>query len=134
MSHSSDEHPLRWDIAEEHLDEAAFLFRQREKDRVSPLYTLQELADGVEGRLLAHVDALVLGGPRVARRLLLPRLTAESEAESFAAGFTLLGMGEEWLEAILDVLLTGEPHQRDGLRHALSLAARPDLGPRLTAV
>ncbi|ATB41513.1 hypothetical protein CYFUS_006979 [Cystobacter fuscus] len=133
MPRPTDPPPLRWDIAEEHLDEAAFLLNRWEESLSSPLYTPREVAGGPEERLLAHVDALALGGPQVARRLLLPRLAADSREESFAAGLSLLGMEEDWSGAILDVLQEGEPHQREGLREALRLSSRPGLAPHLLA-
>ena len=59
--------PIRWDIAKEHLDEAAFLRQLWEQSLCSPQYSLAEIAQGPEERMLAHLDALVLGGARVAR-------------------------------------------------------------------
>ncbi|MCP3168174.1 TIGR02270 family protein [Myxococcus qinghaiensis] len=131
MSRPTTPPPLHWDIAEEHLDEAAFLFKRWEESLSSPLFTPQEVADGPEERMLAHVDALALGGPRVARGLLLPRLSADSREESFAAGLALLGMEEDWSEAVLGVVQEGEPHQREGLREALRLTSRAGLEPHL---
>ncbi|WP_049872402.1 hypothetical protein [Myxococcus hansupus] len=69
----------------------------------------------------------------MARRLLLPRLSAESREESFVAGLALLGMDADWSASILDVLLEGEPAQREGLRDALRFSGRPGLEPRLLA-
>ena len=68
-----------WDIVEEHLDEAEFLWEQWEHALLAPNYTLDELADGPEARLLAHLDGLVVGGPEVARRLLIPTLDEDVE-------------------------------------------------------
>src|SRR3970040_2093467 len=56
---------LFWEVQQEHLDGAAFLFTRWEHALRSPLLTLREVATGVEERLLAHVDGLVLGGEPV---------------------------------------------------------------------
>ena len=66
---------ILWDVVEEHLDEAAFLWTQWERGLQSPLYKLHELRDRVEERMLAHLDGLVVGGEAVAQRLLYPALT-----------------------------------------------------------
>src|SRR6185369_14237639 len=50
----------RWDILEEHLAEAAFLWEQWELALDAANYSLDEVAAGPEERLRAHLDALVL--------------------------------------------------------------------------
>ena len=65
---------VRWDICEEHLDEAAFLWDRGERALNAPNYAIGEVAVGPEERLLAHLDGLVLGGQPVADKLLLPAL------------------------------------------------------------
>lgn len=80
---------MRWDILEEHLDEAAFLWSRWEQVLVAPHYTLAEVA-GLEARLLAHLDGLVLGGPAVAARLLEPALESEEPERACAAALCLL--------------------------------------------
>jgi uncharacterized protein (TIGR02270 family) len=131
----NQESAIRWDIVEEHLDEAAFLYGQWEAALRSPLYTLQEIADGPEERLLAHLDGLVLGGPRVAKRLLLPALESDEPGFVFAATFALVDGGRpEDFDAVLAALEKGEPEQRAAIRRALGVVPCPDLGQRLAAV
>jgi uncharacterized protein (TIGR02270 family) len=127
--------PIRWDIVEEHLDEAAFLYGQWEDALRSPLYTLAEIADGPEGRMLAHIDGLVIGGPRVAKKLLLPALAADEPGLVFAAAFALVdGDRPEDFEAVIDALKKGEPAQRAAIRRALAVVPRLDVGQRLAAL
>ncbi|MBL9101082.1 MAG: TIGR02270 family protein [Myxococcales bacterium] len=126
-----------WDIVEEHLDEAEFLWEQWEASLVAPNYVLSEVEEGPEARLLAHVDGLVVNGPRVVERLLLPTL-ADVDAEPTrvrAAALALLhAPGEAGLAAVL-AGLRELPPQRPELARALEccdsgpLAAR--LGPLL---
>jgi uncharacterized protein (TIGR02270 family) len=123
---------IRWDLAEEHLDEAAFLSAQWEAALRSPDFTLEEIAAGPEERLLAHLDALVLGGARVAKRLLLPALEAEDPGAVFAASFALAEGGRPGeLEAVLAMLARAGQSQRAAIRRALAVAPRQDLAQKL---
>lgn len=70
---------ILWDVVEEHFDEATFLFDQFESLLHHPMLTLADLERTVESRLLAHLDGLVVGGPLVAERLLIPALTQIGE-------------------------------------------------------
>lgn len=70
---------ILWDVVEEHLDEATFLFSQFESLLDHPLLTRADLERSVESRLIAHLDGLVVGGASVAQRLLLPALSEFSE-------------------------------------------------------
>jgi uncharacterized protein (TIGR02270 family) len=89
---------LRWDVFEEHLSEAEWLVERWESAALSSRYNLGELKNLIEKRLLAHVDALVLGGGEVADRLLWPFVTGEMEegaSKTTAAALGLLyGAGE----------------------------------------
>jgi uncharacterized protein (TIGR02270 family) len=126
---------IRWDIAEEHLDEAAFLRQLWEEALRSPDYSLAEIAEGPEERMLAHLDGLVLGGARVARRLLLPALGGEEPGPVFAAAFALLASEDgDFAEPVLEALARAEPPARAAIRRALALAPVPALGPRLAAL
>jgi uncharacterized protein (TIGR02270 family) len=124
--------PIRWDIAKEHLDEAAFLRQLWEQSLCSPQYSLAEIAQGPEERMLAHLDALVLGGARVAKKLLLPALTSDEPDTVFAAAFALLASEDgDFLRDVLRALETTEAEQKTAVRRALELA--PATGERLKA-
>lgn len=123
----------RWDIVEEHLDEAEFLWGMWEHGLRSPRYTLDTLARGPEARLLANLDALVVNGPAVAPRLLVPALVDGPPPRVSAAAAALLADPEPaGLAAVLDAW-SGLPAQRPALARALACAARHDLGPLLRA-
>src|SRR3990172_12448468 len=53
---------LRLEIVEEHLDEAAFLYRRWESALRSPTVALADVACGPEELLLAQLDALAVAG------------------------------------------------------------------------
>jgi hypothetical protein len=85
-----------WDVVEEHLDEAEFGVEQFERAMQSPLLTLERLAGGCEGRLLAHVDGLLVGGAPVYERLLKPLLDSPDAgqcARLTAAGLVAIEAG-----------------------------------------
>jgi uncharacterized protein (TIGR02270 family) len=126
---------IRWDIIEEHLDEAAFLYGQWEEALRSPLYTLAEIAEGPEERMLAHLDGLVLGGAPVAKKLLLPALGSDEPAVVFAAAFGLLDGGRpEDFESLVAALEKGEPPRRAAIRRAFGVVTQPEVGQRLAAL
>jgi len=123
-----------WDVVEEHLDEAEFLWDQWEHGLVAPNYTLDELADGPEARLLAHIDGLVVHGTHAATRLLLPALEAEETGRvSAAATALLLGELQAGLDALMEVL-RDLPEQRPGLLRALECVPDPQVIPRMQAL
>ena len=104
MSDSEFE-PL-WDIVEAHLDEAEFLWGMWKRSLVAPNYTLDEVAEGPEERLLAHIDGLVVNGPLVARKLLIPALEDEEPDRVSAATLALLLGPQEHggVDAVIEAL------------------------------
>jgi uncharacterized protein (TIGR02270 family) len=120
--------PLAWDIFEEHLDEAAWLWTFREKSLDSPVYTIADVAKGPERRLRAHLDGLVLGGTRVAERLLLPALVAGKAASSVAAWALVQAEDFDHQDAVFAALATSDPPVQAAIARALALSPRADLG------
>src|SRR5690349_14801760 len=110
------------DVLEEHLDEAAFLWSQWERALVAPHSVLNEVA-GLEERLLAHVDGLVIGGVPVAGRLLIPALEELADlGRVFVAAYTLLGSGEpSSIEAVRKALDAAPPETLPAFQRALEL-------------
>ncbi len=86
------ENQILWDVVEEHLDEAAFLVGQWCSARLSPSYTLSELREGPQERLMAHVDGLVVNGPCARERLVLPVLENQEDDFERAAAAMLTAM------------------------------------------
>ncbi|WP_090491112.1 TIGR02270 family protein [Myxococcus virescens] len=119
---------VRWELLERHLEEAEFLWTQWEHGLWSPELTLASLAEGDEGRLRAHLDALVLGGSAAATRLLLPALTSEDPARVASAAWALLSAEDaDWREPVFQQLEQGAEETHPGLLRALELLDRPDL-------
>ncbi|MFE8605223.1 TIGR02270 family protein [Archangium violaceum] len=117
---------MQQELLEEHLGEATFLWTSWESALDSSAFTLAELAEGPEERLLAHLDALVLGGPSASQKLLHPGL-AQGEGDIVtASALALLSTGDAGQEArVLEALEQGEAEARPWLRRALELGASP---------
>ncbi|NMO13789.1 TIGR02270 family protein [Pyxidicoccus fallax] len=125
--------PLRWDILEEHLNEAAFRWNQWEKALDAPDYTLEEATE-LEEHVAAHVDGLVLGGEPVVERLLVPALADEPERVVAAALALLQADGPYGPAAVLAALPAAEPPALGALRRAFELGPTPAIPPALTAL
>jgi len=82
---------MRWDIVEEHLESAAFLWSQRAARLRSPRALLADL-HGLEARLFAHLEGLRRAGPAASERLLEPALAGD-DAEQAAAATLALASG-----------------------------------------
>lgn len=114
--------PILWDVVEEHLEEAAFLYTQWEQALISPLYKLEEVRDRVEERMLAHLDGLVVSGGLVAERLLLPALQTGTDGLAFAgAAALLLQSSAQADEAVVAAVRAAAPPQLAELQRALQL-------------
>lgn len=125
--------PLLWDLYEEHLDEAAFLWGQWERAMDAAHYTLADVIEGPEERLRAHLDGLVLGAKPVAERLLFPALGDDDVGKVSAAAWALLHAEDaDHLPAVFDALTKADKKEtRAALARAFELSERPDLAARL---
>lgn len=124
---SAPEELILWDIIDEHLEGAGFLWTLWESTLVAPDYTLQEVAQGEEIRMLAHIRGLVVGGEPVARRVLIPALAHDDPELVFAAALALL-MGEDRAGArVLGALVEACDEGRYPLVRALQLARPGEL-------
>jgi uncharacterized protein (TIGR02270 family) len=133
-----DETLILWDVIEEHLDEAEFLFEMWERAIVAPDYTWHDVERSFGDRLHAHLDAIVIAGEPAARRLLNPGLEdVESEKNRAAAcALAFLEMpGEEhsWrvFQALVNAPEGGE--LRAGIARALEVSGRKGLEDELKA-
>jgi len=101
------EHLILWDVVEEHLEEAGFLNTARLSALNDPEYTLREVADGPEARMLAHLDGLVVAGPVAARRLFAKQLDGfdEDRPEDLVAASAALFLLRDF-EPLREVLLS----------------------------
>lgn len=115
--------PILWHVVQEHLDEAAFFWRQRERDLRAAHHALSDVAEGDERRLLAHLEGLRVGGPRVAERLLLPALSEEEGPMRAASAYALLAAdATRWGASVLGSLQDASPEERAWLARALALS------------
>ena len=115
---------ILWDVIEEHLDEAEFLFERWNRALFQPSFNLDELAKSFEPRLFAHIDALLVGGPDVAQSFLLPALlSAETSPRATAAGLALLADPDgTWTDAVIEAAPQVKAPLQAALIHALILS------------
>jgi len=107
------------DILEEHFEELAFLWGQRQEALYSPEYTLPELLD-LEERIEAHVQGLLVGSENTIG-FIEGGLSQDEPLEVFAAAYTLLRLNiESAARQVMDAFLQAEGPQLDGIREALS--------------
>jgi uncharacterized protein (TIGR02270 family) len=119
---------ILWDIYEEHLSEAAWLWGEWEQSLDSPLYAIGDVASGPEERLLAHLDGLVLGGEPVAKKLLLPALAGEDAGEVAAATWALLQAEDaDHQDAVIEALKAAPPPAVAAMARAISLSPAADI-------
>lgn len=127
---------ILWDVVEEHLDEAEFLYEQWEACSTSAMFTREELTSGPEARLEAHLDGLRVAGPPVLSRLISPIVDDESAeyARLVVSLLTLLSVGD-WpanFQTVVSLLHNGESLQRRAAFQALLLSERTEV-PRALA-
>lgn len=120
---------ILWNVVERHLDEAEFLFEQWESAISSPVYILDEVGATLEGRLLAHLHGVALGGNAVAERLLHPALDDEIDTEKAtvaALGALSMANRDEWQEVLEALLFTQDRDLRAAIARAVALFDAPD--------
>jgi uncharacterized protein (TIGR02270 family) len=122
----------RWDIYEEHLDEASFLWMRWERCLLAPDYSLPETAEW-DARLLAHLEALTSAHAIIAERLLWPALESDELERQCAAAYTLLAGGAD-LERMLRLVEDDVPGMAAALQRALGLVDWPGRSGRLRAL
>lgn len=122
---------LLWDVLEEHLDEAEYLWGVWEQSLVAPNYALGDVAEHAESRLFAHIEGLVAGGAPAASRLLVPALESDDfDRVCAAAAALLLAPGESGVRAVL-AAVHELPTQRPALVRALACSDRADVRARV---
>ncbi|MFP2926893.1 TIGR02270 family protein [Pyxidicoccus sp. 3LG] len=121
----------RWDIYEEHLDEASFLWMRWERCLLAPHYDLSETAE-LEERLLAHLAALAEPGGAIAKRLLWPALESDEPSRQCAAAYALLASGgEQALDPLLRLIEADLPGLAAAAQRAMELGPWPGCTERL---
>lgn len=129
---STEPSAVLWDVLEEHLDEAAFLWARRLRCSRAADHSLHEVERGPERRLLAHIHGLAVAGETAARRLLLPMLREGDAASAGAAALALLQRRDDYsLDAVLAALADAPAAPYRGILQALQLTDRPNLTRQL---
>lgn len=120
---------ILWEVIEEHFEEAEFLFESWQSTLHSPDYTLDELGETIEQRLAAHLDGLLIGGPKVAEKLLYPAIKeANDPAQATVAALVLLQTDDRAdMYQVFDALKNTKDTQQQALALALTLSERPKL-------
>ena len=130
QTRSPREVPVLWDIMEEYVDETEFALERFEAALDDPEYNLQELAEGIEEKIHACIDGLVIGGPQVVDRLLIPAMedaASEEPARTTAVALALLAANRR------DVVHDCLAHASDIVRVATARACALDLSPTMDA-
>jgi uncharacterized protein (TIGR02270 family) len=109
------------DILEEHLEELAFLWGQRQFALRSPDYTFRAFAD-LEERIQAHLAGVLVVGDE-SLPLLEEELSGDDSLLSFASGFALIHRRDASSNtAVIDAFRNSQGQRLEALRQALSHA------------
>ena len=121
-----------WDVIEEHLDEAEFLWTQWERALTAHDDTLDGIEERLEERLFANVDGLVSGGDPVREKVLLPALEEAEGPARIAAAYALAVSNSGDARAAVIAKLA-DPAARADVERALGLATSEGLTNALVA-
>lgn len=124
------------DVVEEHLDEAAFLWKRWESSLDSPIHTYDEVLRGEQRRLFAHLDGLIVGGAPAAEQVLWPALEADDREKVAAAALALLSSEDgDYLGRITELFAGAEAEAIvDGLGCAFERAEHPGVARAMIAI
>ena len=123
------EWPILWPVVERHFRDATFLGRLRDRALDSLRQTLSDLERSAERRLIAHIDGLVVAGPRALPRLLALRPGAAEAPARPCAGRERGGTGAALDELSDDVDAVGLRIRRGSSFHGMALNVDVDLEP-----
>jgi uncharacterized protein (TIGR02270 family) len=123
----SFEVPILWDIMEEYVDETEFALERFESALDDREYNLQEVADGPEEKIDACIDGLVIGGPQVVERLLIPGLDEAAGEPPRATALVLALLAANRRNVVHDCFA----HSSETLRAAAARACALDVSPTL---
>lgn len=127
---------ILWDVVEEHLDEAAFLWKRWENSLDSPVHSYQDVLRGEQRRLFAHLDGLIVGGAAVAEQLLLPALEKEDREQAAVAALALLNFEQgNYLPQVVEIFSAAQKEELlDGIGCALEQAEHAGVTRAMIAV
>lgn len=84
---------VSWAIVEETLDDAVFLWQRRDGKLAAHDWTLSDLENWVEDRLVGAVEGLVVAGDAGVDRFLGPGLTSDEPSHVAVSSYALLSSG-----------------------------------------
>ncbi|WP_163997745.1 TIGR02270 family protein [Pyxidicoccus caerfyrddinensis] len=121
-------------IYEEHLNEACFLWWRWEGALRSERHDMRAVV-ALEGRLLAHLDGLVVGGEPVIQEFVKPVLEVPETREhlSVAAFVWLAGSGQDAVSEVFQMWRSAPEGLESAYQRALELCGRPGLEKALLA-
>jgi uncharacterized protein (TIGR02270 family) len=112
------------EILEEHWSEAEYLLERFDQVLDQPLLTIGALGRGIEERLLAHVDGLVVAGEPGLRHLLVPGLAEINSLSPFRVGAGIMALvSGGHLAAVWQTLRRANGPTRDVALRACALPA-----------
>ncbi len=124
-----------WDILDIHFGDAEFLWDQWERCLVAPGRTLDDVASREERRLVAHLDALLVGGAPVAKRLLIPTLEEAAGTPVAVAAYALLSSAQApQVERVLSRVCARDEARWEAMARALELADVAGLDAHLVSL
>jgi uncharacterized protein (TIGR02270 family) len=124
--------PVFWDIVEESLDEAEFLWSRWEAALVAPNQRLDDISTWIEDRLSGSIDGLMAPGVAGIDRVLGPALESDNPSRIAAAAHALIAGGTvEGIALFRATLAKAEPPVRTAMRRGLELVDRADIQPLL---
>ena len=121
-----------WDVIEESLDEAQFLWRRWEDALSTHARDLAGVAFWIEGRLLAAIDGVRAGGDAAIEHLLVPALEGKDVPRATAAAHALAIEGDERsFSALASAFRAAEGPKLDVFRRAVELSPSDSLIARI---
>ncbi|MGH2708464.1 MAG: hypothetical protein ACRDJK_09250, partial [Actinomycetota bacterium] len=121
------------DILEEHFEELAFLWRQRDNALHSPAYTMREFS-ALEERIEAHVQGLLVIGDQVIP-FLAEGLSSDDSPAAFAAAYPLLRLRSEAAASrVLEAFGSANGNRLAGLGQGLCHASVDHILPAIQAL
>ena len=126
---------IKWDVVDEHLNEADFLLWRWRNAIFSPSFTIESLRHSVELRLFSNLDGLCIGGETVAKKLLEPLLeeAASPELATVAALVMLDSNKEETRCRVLDAMVSSSGSLQEAIALAFQLSTSPYLDSDLSS-
>jgi uncharacterized protein (TIGR02270 family) len=113
-----------WDLVEESLDEAEFLWGRWESELVSLTRNLDDVFNWTEDRLHGALDGVRVGGDAALDKFLLPALAGENlKRATVAAHLMAAGLGPRAVGALGDALCAADGAKLDALLRGIETAA-----------